>query len=265
MPRNTRAFLTLGASTALAAPLHVQCNPTRVTPASHQQTQRTQPAAEQAAMPCNELQRTRAISNASYAGEPRTLWEEYVLQAASQKNAMMFDIDIDDAKKREKKLAAEQRQNERKDSVAATEEMEQTKGAEGKNLEGATTTIESKLPAALLASIESVHSLSRNSSSLASDDSHTPDSSQHIYFGLKETLALTPKTIHDDAEKQQALIKTCPADGLTMKHRLRLEEAGSSGKAMMSGALEAGDGRCEWCVKAEKAMEPLVDVGVVAL
>jgi len=33
------------------------------------------------------------------------LWEEYVLQAASQKNAMMFDIDIDDAKKREKKLA----------------------------------------------------------------------------------------------------------------------------------------------------------------
>lgn len=216
-------------------------------------------------MPCNESQRTRAISNASCAGEPRTLWEEYVLQAASQKNAMMFNIDIDDAKKREKKLAAEQQQNERKDSVAATEEMEQTKNAEGKNVEDTATTIESKLPAALLASIESVHSLSRTSSSLPRDDSHTPDSCQHVFFGPKETLALTPKTIHDDAEKQEALIKTCPAEALTMKRRLRLEEAGSNGKAMMSGALEAGDGRCEWCVKAENAMEPLVDIGVVAL
>lgn len=131
-----------------------------------------------------------------------------------------------------------------------------------------------KIPPAFLASLDPVSTLFNpasyalhSTSATTTPNSITLDSPHHVKFGLKQELALSPQTLHDDDKRQAALITTRRTEGLTMKRRLLAEEASSVREEdlRMSGALDVGDVRCEVCAARERAMGGLEEAGIVAL
>ncbi|KAM0723642.1 hypothetical protein Q7P37_000630 [Cladosporium fusiforme] len=153
---------------------------------------------------------------------------------------------------------------------------------------GAETTAaetQARLPPALLASLNSVRALSQNqtqnptnSNSVSPSKSKpTTSPSNTPTFGPAQLASLPATTLHEDAVRQEALVRTRRAHGLSMTRRLQAEEeekqqqqqqevqAYREEDLVMSGALEAGNARCEVCAKREREVEGLVESGVVAL
>lgn len=267
-------------------------------------------------MSCNN-KRSR-LEDSKSKSEPLTFWEKFVLNTVARYNkVMIFDLELD-GQDRDTYTVSENRNDDmdhspRKlgeaaaDLDAATQIMmseghaqkattstyntpdEQSANAAGESSStNSAPEAKAKLPAALLASLESVRALSqkqstqrygkrsgnsnedsststpRTSNSCSNTNSNTPK------FGPAQTAALSSTILHEDAARQEALISTRQTDKLSMQRRFLAEEEDVSpsyrdSDLMMSGALDAGDPRCDVCEKREREVEALVESGVVAL
>lgn len=224
-------------------------------------------------MPCNDK------PNRKRQKELPTLWEAFVLHKAAKKTVMLFDLELEEDKdrvdnghgKKTRKCRRKQTMNpEQNNDMSESPNSHSTNAInmEETNPQQTSPKPESKLPTALLASLDCVRSLSRNSlaTNPSTSSTHSKTSNEYVYFGPKQERLLSPTVLHDDAERQEALIKTSPLpEGLTRKRKLITVETVQPDDMIMSGALEAGDARCEVCEKRERAIEGLEDVGVVAL
>jgi len=208
-----------------------------------------------------------------------TLWEHIVLDKASGKQMMLFDLDIEhkrfQANKSQKKHKQQKKRKMSALDSATTFAFRERQRAYSAPVPGSTPTdanIEtqtnggsSKPPQAFLATLEPISS--QSTSFTTSFDSVTLDSSHNITFGTYQLLDLSPETLRDDAERQETLVKGRPTEGLTMKRRMLAEEglSVSDEQLTMSGALDRGDVRCEVCAARERAMGGLEEAEIVAL
>jgi hypothetical protein len=243
--------------------------------------------------------------NASH--KPATLWEHLVLQKASEKQVMMFDLEIEDKqlkigvghnkrkmwdldaattatmadhqrtvsapvrintvdadskeqKKSDLDAATTATMNDRQRCVSAPIRINTTPDTYPTN--SVTTEPEAEPQASLLARLESAFS---SDSHTTTEPESVPDSRYRIItFGPNQANALSPETLHDDAERQAALVKMRPTGGLTVK-RITLKASVREDELVMSGALDLGDVRCEVCAARERAMFGLEEAGIVAL
>lgn len=249
-----------------------------------------------AQMPCNNKhKRPKRPKKRLELPSPLTLWEAHVLSLSKRSNKrIIFDMEMDSND--DKKISITSNNMDKNDEAADFDAATQQMMSENQVPKATTTPnvleehpteipteTTAKLPPALLASLESVRSLSQNNpnttidNTKASNPPSTPTSqlsnpsttSTHKYFGPHQTAALTPTTLHDDALRQEALIRTRSAGELTLKRRLAAEEEMAAAyreeDMMMSGALEEGDARCEVCQRRERAGEGGVESGVLAL
>lgn len=229
-------------------------------------------------MSCNNNSPSNKKPNTS--NEPATVWEHFVLHKASEKKLMLFDLDIEHKRFKANKAHKKKRSMSSAASLdAATtlamNERQRAKSAPAPFNNQASTTNETSNrnpPQAFRSTSNPFHSFSTqttsNSTSFATSfDSVTLDSSHSIAFGPQDLLALSPATLREDAERQAALIKVRPTEGMTMKRRMLAEEGlpAEDEQLMMSGGLDAGDVRCEVCPAQRRAVDVLVEAGTVAL
>lgn len=254
-----------------------------------------------------------------------TLWEHFVLHKASESKLRIFDLTIEDEKPKPAKMSAlatatanlmgmlgEQRSGSASSllsdnsatSITTTTTPTETAGAKPKALTAdakpaataaAAATADAplqqtgSLPPAFLASLASVHSLSQNTTSTATNaskpangdnkESQLPPGDEK-FFGRPQELALNPSIRRFDAARQEALIRDAfqqpdpfgDSGGILggerstwSKHRLLAEilggAFGSEDMVMVSGGLGEGDGRCEVCDAAAAAGEEKEVVG----
>ena len=229
-------------------------------------------------MSCNNNP-VNKTSNASDA--QATLWEHFVLHKASEKKLMLFDLDIENKRFKANKSHKKKRTMSTAALDAATtlamnerQRAHSTPAPFSNAATSATTTTESNgiPPQAYRNTLDPIHSFSTQTTSQSTSfatsfDSVTLDSAHNITFGPNELLALSPATFREDSERQAALIKVRPSEGLTMKRRMLAEEGlpVEDEQLMMSGGLEVGDVRCEVCAAKKRAMGGLVEAGIVAL
>lgn len=254
-------------------------------------------------MSCDNKPIDQASSNK--ASEPATVWEHFVLHKASEKKVMLFDLEIADRDKRPKSSFFRTSDGRKRKisalDAATTTAMaitERQRSASAPVVVGTTISLPSKTAAtdseddttetetvaggvknhqasntASLAPVYSFASFTTNSTSASpSFNSVTLDSGHSVKFGPDQLLAMSPSTLHDDAERQAALVKVRPTAGLTMSRRLLADEGVSLAKGvvrgeelMMSGSLHLEDGRCKICAARERAMGGLEESGIVAL
>lgn len=231
-------------------------------------------------MPCNNTNASkRKTSNASYV-EPATLWEHFVLHKATEKKLRIFDLEISDKKPKDKQDKNNTRLGKMSSALdAATalimrEHRQRSVSAPAPaNVADLISpsknkTTEAKLPPALLASISAANTLSNTSSNSSATSSKPayPSGGERI-FGSAHQHLLSPEVLNADAERQEDLIRTAQTKGLTLKKRMLADHSldGHEEEAMMSGALEAGDLRCDVCAARERAMSGLEEAGIVAL
>jgi hypothetical protein len=216
--------------------------------------------------------------------EQPTLWEHYVLHKAFEKKLMLFDLEIGNKKFKANKSPKKKRTMSAGALDAAITRLAMTErqranSAPGNTLNATATATDmntdmNENPPQAFRCIHldpnqsfSTQTTSQSTSFANSFDSVTLDSDHNINFGTNELLALSPETFRDEAERQAALIKARPSEGLTMKRRFMAEEGLPvlDEQLMMSGALSAGDVRCEVCAAKERAMAGLGEAGIVAL
>jgi hypothetical protein len=212
--------------------------------------------------------------------EQATLWEHFVLHKASEKKLMLFDLDTENKrfkanKSRKKKRSMSTGALDDATTTIAMKERQRANSAPGNTATTTTTntnTNENPPHACRCTHLDpnqsfSTQTTAQSTSFATSFDSITLDSSHSITFGPAEYLALSPVTFREESERQAALIKVRPSEGLTMKRRLLAEEGlpVRDEQLMMSGALDAGDVRCEVCAAKERAMGGLGEAGIVAL
>ncbi|GAB7329151.1 hypothetical protein MBLNU13_g00977t1 [Cladosporium sp. NU13] len=230
-------------------------------------------------MSCNNNSPVSEKPNAS--NESATLWEHFVLRKASEKKLMLFDLDIENKRFKANKTPKKKRTMSTAALDAATtlamNERQRANSAPapfGNPTTSATASCETNgnPPRAYRFTLDPIHSFSTqttyNSTSFATSfDSVTLDSDHNITFGPNDLLSLSPATFRDDAERQAALIKVRPTEGMTMKRRMLAEEGlpAEDEQLMMSGGLDAGDVRCEVCPAKKRAMDGSVEAGIVAL
>lgn len=229
-------------------------------------------------MSCNNNSPFNKKPNAS--NEPATVWEHFVLHKASEKKLMLFDLDIEHKRFKANKAHKKKRSMSTAASLdAATtlamNERQRAKSAPAPfNNQVSTTTETSNRnpPQAFRSTFNPITSFSTQTTSQSTSfansfDSVTLDSSHSITFGPQDLLALSPATFRDDAERQAALVKVRPTEGMTMKRRMLAEEGlpAEDEQLMMSGGLDAGDVRCEVCPAQRRAVDVLVEAGTVAL
>jgi len=215
--------------------------------------------------------------NASLAAHDQpTLWEHFVLHKASEKKVMLFDLDIEHktfkANKSRKKKRSMSDAPDATATIATTERQRANSApAVPSNINPATTTIDTNSKGlqpynpTLTPILQSFST--QTTSNTSSFDSVTLSSSHSITFGPNELYALLPATFREDTERQAALVKVLPTQGMTMKRRLLAEDAlpVRDEQVEMSGGLERGDVRCEVCAARERAMGGLEEAGIVAL
>jgi hypothetical protein len=235
-------------------------------------------------MSCNNTPVEKKPSNASLVVHDQpTLWEHFVLHKASEKKVMLFDLDIEHktfkANKSRKKKRSMSDAPDAATTLAATERQRANSApAVPSNINPATTnttteTTKGNPPKPYRPTLDpilqsfSTQTTSNTTSFATSFDSVTLDSAHSITFGPNELYALLPATFREDTERQAALVKVRPTEGMTMKRRLLAEDALPVGdeQLMMSGALERGDVTCEVCAARERAMGGLEEAGIVAL
>jgi hypothetical protein len=229
-------------------------------------------------MSCNNNSPFNKKPNAS--NEPATVWEHFVLHKASEKKLMLFDLDIEHKRFKANKAHKKKRSMSTAASLdAATtlamNERQRAKSAPAPFNNQASTTTETSNrnpPQAFRSTFNPITSFSTQTTSQSTSfansfDSVTLDSSHSITFGPQDLLALSPATFRDDAERQAALVKVRPTEGMTMKRRMLAEEGlpAEDEQLMMSGGLDAGDVRCEVCPAQRRAVDVLVEAGTVAL
>jgi hypothetical protein len=209
--------------------------------------------------------------------EQSAAWERIVLEKASVKKVMLFDLDIE-----HKRFTANKSQKKQKkrmmsglDAATAVAMRERRRAHSAPALPSSISTAanidetkDGKPPQLYFAKLQPISSETSHSTSFTTSfDSVTLDSSHNITFGAYQLLALSPETLRDDAERQAALIKGRSTAGLTMKRRMLAEEGLSVAdeQLTMSGALDRGDVRCEVCAARERAMGGLEEAGIVGL
>ena len=218
------------------------------------------------------------MSYTNASNEPATLWEHFVLHKASQKKLMLFDLDIEHKRFKANKTPKKKRtMSSSALDTATTLAMNERQRANSTpapfgNTATATTGSTGNPPQAYRSTLDPIQSFSTqitsNTTSFATIfDSVSLDSAHSITFGPNDLLALSPATFREDAERQAALIKVCPTEGMTMKRRMLAEEGlpASDEQLMMSGGLDAGDVRCEVCPAKKRAIDGLVEAGTVPL
>jgi hypothetical protein len=215
----------------------------------------------------------------SNSQDQATLWEHFVLRKASEKKLMLFDLDIENKRFKANKSPKKKRTMSAGTLDAAIStltmtERQRANSAPGNPMTTTTDTNNNGNPSQGFRGthLDPNHSFSTQTTSQSTSfansfDSVTLDSDHNINFGTNELLALSPETFRDDAERQAALIKARASEGLTMKRRFMAEEGlpVRDEQLMMSGALNAGDVRCEVCAAKERAMAGLGEAGIVAL
>lgn len=230
-------------------------------------------------MPCDNKPVDRNSAQPNTSHEPATLWEHFVLHKAAEKKVMLFDLDIGDQQFRANRSQKKRRKMSDLDTATTIMMRERQRSNSApvpisNPTSPATTNNETNgnPPKAFLATLEPVQSFStsytsHSTSVTASFDSVTLDSSHRVIFGAYQLLALPPETLHDEAERQAALVRGRQTEGLTMKHRFFVDEGLSvrDEELIMSGALDDADLRCEICAARERAMGGLEEAGIVAL
>lgn len=210
------------------------------------------------------------------SNEPATVWEHFVLHKASEKKLMLFDLDIEHKRFKANKAHKKKRSMSTAASLDTTtttlaiNERQRAKSAPApfNNQASTTTGTSTNLPQASRSTFNPITSFStQTTSNSTSFDSITLDSAHSITFGPSDLLVLSPATFREDAERQAALIKARPTEGMTMKRRMLAEEGlpAEDEQLMMSGGLDAGDVRCEVCPARKRAIDVLVEAGTVAL
>lgn len=211
------------------------------------------------------------------SNESATLWEHFVLSKASEKTLMLFDLDIEHKRFKANKSSQTTKKRSMSDAAALDaiamneNERQRANSAPAPLNNSATATSETgrKPPQAFRSTFNPITSFSTQTTSQSTSfatsfDSVTLDSSHSITFGRNEYLALSRETLRDEAERQAALIRVRPSEGLTMKRRMLADEGlpASDEKLEMSGALKIGDVRCEVCAASKRAMGGLVEAGM---
>lgn len=231
-------------------------------------------------MSCNNDPVEKKPNPSLVAHDQPTLWEDFVLHKASEKKVLLFDLDIEHKtfkanKSRKKKRSMSDVVDTTNTTITTTERQRAnsapavpisnpataTNESNGNPLRSYHTTLDP------ITQVFSTQTTSNTTSFATSFDSVTLDSAHSITFGPNELYALSPATFREETERQSALVKVRPTEGMTMKRRLLAEEALPVGdeQVMMSGALEWGDVRCEVCAARERAMGGLEEAGIVAL
>jgi hypothetical protein len=250
-------------------------------------------------MSCNNNLQTIAHKTSktfSSPNEPATFWEHIVLHKTSQKEIMLFDLEIEDkeantsnnnpnCKMSALDAATNIMMEERQRCVSAPENISTTMATDTAIAAAAhcvptqprptsetETETEMKFRAAILADLERSSRLESQTSPSDSDPNSLPPPSHHMIFGPIQLLALSPETQHDEAKRQEALVKTRSTASLTLttKRRLSFRDDRSGAivrdeELVMSGALDWADVRCEVCAARERAMGGLEEAGIVAL
>lgn len=231
-------------------------------------------------MSCNNDPVEKKPNPSLVAHDQPTLWEDFVLHKASEKKVLLFDLDIEHKtfkanKSRKKKRSMSDAVDTTNTTIATTERQRANSAPAVPISNPATATNESngnplrsyRITLDPITQSFSTQTTSNTTSFATSFDSVTLDSAHSITFGPNELYALSPATFREETERQSALVKVRPTEGMTMKRRLLAEEALPVGdeQVMMSGALEWGDVRCEVCAARERAMGGLEEAGIVAL
>ena len=233
-------------------------------------------------MSCNNtpaVEKKKPLNASLAAHDQPTLWEHFVLHKASEKKVMLFDLDIEhktfkaNKSRKKKRSMSDAPEATTNNTTATTEQRKRANSAPAvpSNINPATTTIDTNSKELqpynpTLTPIPQSFS-TQPPSNTSSLDSVTLSSSHSITFGPNELYALLPATFREDTERQAALVKVRPTEGMTMKRRLLAEDAlpVRDEQVEMSGGLERGDVRCEVCAARERAMGGLEEAGIVAL
>ena len=239
-------------------------------------------------MSCNNNNNPVEKKKPNVSNEPATLWEHFVLHKASEKKLMLFDLDIEHKRFKANKSRKPTKKRSMSDAAAlifttaGTLAMSETERQRANSAPApfnnnqttpATTGTSGNPPQTGFRSAFnpltsfSTQTTSQSTSFATSFDSITLDSAHSITFGHNEYLALSRDTLREEAERQATLIRTRPSEGLTMKRRMLADEGlpASDEKLEMRGALEIGDVRCEVCASKKRAMDGLLEAGIVAL